>query len=337
MKKRLLSIILMALMLMTSCSKPTTDHVTTDDGTDAYEETVYEIELASNVEAGMKLIKNAPCTTRKEGIIRAQSGDKVSVKIGKKELELKYTEYVDYEEGNNRNYTDEAGIKYTTLNDDSNLFAISALDASDKDEERVIIKYTDEELTEQNLLKNAKEYLAQFVPDIDYSAYTYTCRTVLYESGPDYYAGLGVNEGFIVPENDPNSEVQTNATIYLLEFWKYERGGKTADRILFRAHGNGDIHTVAYRDYGVDWSQYNIEQSIVDKSAECFVNKYLGEGCTMQSCEAEVVGLSCGANKDVIVSVLLTVTGLYEGESITEEYELFLYPSKTITYSHKGA
>jgi len=327
----------MALMLMTSCSKPTTDHVTTDDGTDAYEETVYEIELASNVEAGMKLIKNAPYTTRKEGIIRAQSGDKVSVKIGKKELELKYTEYVNYGEGeNNRHYTDEAGIKYTTLSDDPNLFVISALEISEK-EERVIIKYTDEELTEQNLLKNAKEYIAQFVPDIDYSAYTYTCKTGLRENGPNYSAGLGKTSGFIIPQNDPDSEVQIEVTSYMLAFSKYENGVPTGDFINFHARENGDIHTVAYRDCGVDWSQYKIEQSIVDKSVECFVNKYLGEGCTMQSYEAEVVGLSCGAKKDVIVSVLLTVTGLYEGESITEEYELFLYPSKTITYSHKGA
>ncbi len=124
----------------------------------------------------------------------------------------------------------------------------------------ILYEYTATEVTEQGLIQHAKEYISSYF-DVDFE---------------QYVAEEGENED--------------------LQFRKVANGVPTCEKISFYFDENGNIKSVYYEDYGIDWTQseidseqfYAMKNAIIEYCEENY-SFYMFYDSELSCCNGEIV------------------------------------------------
>ena len=180
-------------------------------------------------------------------------------------------------------------------------------------EDTYLMKYPEKELTEETLINMAKEYISEYIQDVNYDNYIYECETALIKSG----------EKGAWKENIPmfyhSNKADEKIWEYDLNYREYCNGLATGNLISVDFDGAGNIVRLGYYDYDVDWSSVSADQSIVKESITDFLNKYVRTKYQISGYEIRSQALTCIEGK-VCLSLGVGVSFLYNND----EYEMLI-------------
>lgn len=221
--------------------------------------------------------------------------ENASISIGDQTMSVKHTANINdgmrswsvYKNGDD-------SVEYRKRTD-SDSFSIAA----DHAENKILLKKPDSrQLSEQTLIDMGKEYISQYIGDIDYNKYVYKIRTYYTEHYENGASGKEVG-GFYLP-TDGTEEVRS----YTIEYTEYCNDLATSDNIRFTFDKNGDLNYVYYSHDDVDWSSADFGDDKINKSVDAFINTYTTKKISSYNISSKVLTLYQGKIKLLVTADL---------------------------------
>lgn len=259
--KKIITLLMFLLMIVTAGLVTVGCDNTTGD-------IINEIPLPLNDTSGVMVLSGSesgvfkeqflyPGTETKEEIINSSKISEIN--IGGSVFKARQTKTIYNEDKTVTNvYCSEDGKYEYWINDNNNSFCISSV------KDAVLQDYTSEELSEDKLLTQIKNYIISILPNEHLDRYTQSCSTKVIVQNPDS-AWAENKDHFYMPEAE-NETVES----FILVFRLFDQGLRTSDNITVSCNASGDLQRIEYHNHGVDWSSQTIEAESIRKRAISF-------------------------------------------------------------------
>ena len=278
--KRIIPLIVSMLLLLTSCSIvgiPGIDNSTEsmrDDHMDNKQKD-YSAIILSGVESGV--FKDSfilPEYESKEEII--DDTHKSTFGLGVREIDAYKSKIIYTNRAIIDEYRSENEKFLYQIDRTSNSFSIQAKDNS------VLQEYSFEELTGATLLEQIKNYIKYYLPDENFENYNTFCNTRIIVNNPD--SAWGENKDFFYQANKGANET---VLYYEYEFRIFNQNLRTPDSITIRCDGDGNITSMRYNNYGINWDSVFVDLNSIHQKAKAFVSSAISEEYSLISCSIE--------------------------------------------------
>lgn len=289
-------------LLLCSCSSTSTSStMSSKNDTDSNNDDLYIVSLNGNAETDIfktSVEKHALDKIIKTDVFDTPVEKELQIGNFKTTANLVKSEHFENFTRNTYRSADDT-VKYVE-NTDSTFFQVLAQNNA------VLSHIDDDELTEENLVKNIKEYIGGILGDVDYNKYTYSCSTYFVVDSEKGSRG-DTRDGFAVSKSE-NEKVKS----YTVKFAQYCNGTETINQITINCDEEGNITNFWAYNYDVDWNATEIDQQKLLDSVEQFIqsntiSKYKVIGFEIES---QMLTVKDGEVKlSVTAELLLTVDG----------------------------
>ncbi len=336
----LISLTVLVVLLFVSCAGMDSTGVNTDSTSDTT--TVTNTNDESKVEYNVSL-QDHECRYRlfKMEAPKANNGyeytkydgDYEIKQVGDIQLEMKLIEKeIGYFSDESTYQLKEYNAKLSIFdNDPYNFYMLG----QEKKDIGVLKKYEESELSEEKLTKHCKDYIAEFVKDIDYSSYSYTFYTLF--KRPEEYSGVfNGNRDKFYAESQVENGMTLNIKSYSVNYTYWYGEYYTNNVVKFSIRPNGDIYSITYALVEADWSKYALENEELTKIAKDFLDKYLVDDCKLLLYETRPACIRKLEN-DVFVFFDIDLSVEYKGETISHSTRLrIIFPDEITSVETYG-
>lgn len=198
-----------------------------------------------------------------------------TVKFGCVEISVDLVETID------RTYFDDVShylskdkkFIYTKFSGDDSFRISCAIDSGES-----LFEYPYDEITEENLIKHAREYMSSYINLDDFSHYKYCPQTV----------GKNVSEKEVLTHTEPSIVVTDDRSSlpyfepnqYIISYKEFINGIETENQIMCVCDANGNIKTFEFIKRNLNWSEKVFNEKNIQVNIDKFLEKYVVSECT---------------------------------------------------------
>lgn len=132
----------------------------------------------------------------------------------------------------------------------------------------VLYPYDGDEISETAMVTTIKNHLSSFVDISDMDCYTMNCRTSVIVTSSNFSWREDKEGYYVVPNDLVSTEKVMN---YQYHFDKYCNGYKTSDSIVVKCSSTGDILSITYSNFGVDWEKFNVNEEKLNGMVDSYL------------------------------------------------------------------
>lgn len=298
----------MALLFLTSCSTaniPSMDQssdLSKEDSGETSQKAYSAMILPGVVDGVFKDSMIYPEIEEKE--VKTEDSEKSKIRIGVCEVDGYQTKIMYSGRAIIDEYRSENEEYIYQIERDGNSFSVQAQNSA------ILQEFLYEKLSEEALLKQIKDYILFYVPDAQLQNYTLSCDTRIIIQGPD--SAWGDNKNFFYLAD---KEANETVLYYAYEFRMFNQELKTPDCITVRCDENGNILSIAYHDYGIDWDTVNIDMTSIRERTNTFISGAISDGYALKDCTFSSESLDFFDSK-IRVTIRCELTLMYNGAEI---------------------
>lgn len=159
-----------------------------------------------------------------------------------------------------------------------NCFSVRALHNS------VLLPYGEAKVSQDSMLKKIESYISSFAKDMVISSYTMNCSTSVIVTSADSSWRETVDGYYIVPEDMASTR---RVIDYQYRFERYCHDIKTNDNIVVTCSPDGDILSMSYNDFNVDWTTFTVNEEKINRMVAAYLEKAIVSEYTLKNYQLE--------------------------------------------------
>ena len=250
------------------------DHTSASPGKDDYVISILSGVVSGIFKSDYLLNESADRTT--EILSNAQLS---TLQLGNKKISAYKTEIIHEspEETINVFISADSNTEYRVASH-GNCFSVRALHNS------VLLPYGEAKVSKDSMLKNIESYISSFAKDIEISSYTMNCSTSVIVTSADSSWRETIDGYYIVPGDMASTRRVIN---YQYRFERYCHDIKTNDNIVVICSPDGDILSMSYNDFNVDWTTFTVNEEKINRMVTAYLEKAIVSEYTLKNHQLE--------------------------------------------------
>lgn len=261
---------------------------------------LYDVRLTMRTESGLfkddvKIADANSCTTQEMDI-----PERKTIKVGSQSIAADLIAVEQFDQGGEQDVylSPDETIKYR-IDKKSNRFKINS-------QGDAVLAQNVDTLTEEAAIALTKAYLSDYLPDLNYDDYTYSCSSLVHRFMED-----GTDSGSVPYFHIP-ADTSEQIGYYVLEYRKMVDGVRTTDSVVVVCDADGSITGVEYSDKDVDWTTAKFDQSLIEESVSEYLEEIISADRKFVSYNIEQQTLAYEDGK-FVMGLTLTMQWLHNG------------------------